>query len=217
MDKNSTRLSELNSTTAGSKFLPNYGRRPASWDNAASRWETFMRPLRQPFTFPGNCPLARAECIHTIEIPTPLPKENMRQDFQELPEQHIPIQERNWWKRRICEEEMRRWDDIAGICRGLLIRSRLDRVKCRRKSRKNRCRRKKRGDNTLQHRVRQWIRSTTVTTRKGWEIRVDDIVLQKGAGKNKNKIKSESKEVWKYQMQVVNKVICSGVAVHAPY
>ena len=32
VDKNSTRLSELNST-AGSKFLPNYGRRPASWDN----------------------------------------------------------------------------------------------------------------------------------------------------------------------------------------
>ena len=118
---------------------------PASWDNAASRWETFMRPLRQPFTFPGNCRLARAECIHTILLPTPLPKENMRQDFQELPEQHIPIEEINWWKRRICEEKMRGWDDIAGICRGLLIRSGLDRVKCRRKSRKNRCRRKKEG------------------------------------------------------------------------
>ena len=50
-----------------------------------------------------------------------------------------------------------------------------------------------------------------------WEIRVDDIVLQKGAGRNKKKRKSESKGVWKYQMQVVNKVICSGVAVHAPY
>ena len=49
VDKDSSRL--LNSTELpGSKFLPNYGRRTAaSWDNAASRWETFMRPLRETF------------------------------------------------------------------------------------------------------------------------------------------------------------------------
>ena len=33
----------------------------------------------------------------------------------------------------------------------------------------------------------------------------------KGAGKNKKKLKRESKEVCKYQMQAVNKVVCSGV------
>ena len=37
------------------------------------------------------------------------------------------------------------------------------------------------------------------------------VFYTKGAGKNKKKLKRESKEVCKYQMQAVNKVVCSGV------